>query len=137
MNCYLKQCQWNVFDEVCCPESEEIYKSVIPSNTECPSFYDLHSELEKDRLAYAASLFEILDVVKLHCKDQLREDILKMDSRQLLDIGDKLESLYASHLECEAMDRMLDETKELGIEKFKEKYNLTSLKKEEANEQRD
>lgn len=74
MECNIKQCLWNAFDQ-CCPESEEQFDNAIPDTVDCPSYIDELIERQ---------LFKLYE----DCKEMLS----KRSREELLDIKKFIES---------------------------------------------
>lgn len=68
MDCNVKQCLWNVFDQ-CCPESEEQFDNVIPDTVECPSYTDALIEQQ---------LFELYEDCKSMMRKRNRDELLNI-----------------------------------------------------------
>ncbi len=125
MQCSLKECQWFTFGQ-CCPESEEIYKEVIPDSKECPHYYDLKSIIESKRKDIAEGIFDIFRELGTTLTDRQIDEVLSMKGKELWDTYSAAYDLYKSHLTILALNELLNEIDMHGVEWFKNKYKLNN-----------
>ncbi|MGK4040797.1 hypothetical protein AB0Y20_00750 [Heyndrickxia oleronia] len=123
MECNQSECQWFGFGQ-CCPESEEIYNEVIPNSKECPHYYDLKSVAETNRTEITNEIIDVFKELGKTLPDKHIEELMSMKGTDLWNTYSAAYDLYQSHLNNLALDEILNEVEEYGVEWVKEKYQI-------------
>ncbi|HJV46626.1 MAG TPA: hypothetical protein VJ824_13005 [Bacillota bacterium] len=122
MNCNLAQCEY-FFNEICvCPDDEQ--KNIVHNNTKCPSFYDIEENSRKARENLIRYLHNVIDELGLENSKYLKNGLLTQTNEQLLKSADQIDQLYQSNMCNKNLDLLLLEIKEIGVDAFREKYQL-------------
>ncbi|MCM3144352.1 hypothetical protein [Brevibacillus sp. MER 51] len=122
MNCNLKQCEWNAFDQCCCAEVEDVHVMATPNLTSCTFFFNQKEKVEEARQEYVGSLLAALEEMNFSAMDEARQILPNLSSDQLLKEGEWIEKLYGDHQVANGMSAMLDELQAIGSDAFRAKY---------------
>jgi hypothetical protein len=123
MNCSLSECQWCSFEQ-CCPESEEIYNEAIPNSKDCPHYYDIKSAAEVNRNEIIDEISDILKELGRELSTKHLKELMSMKATELWSAYEATYDLYQSHQTNLALDEILKEVEEHGVEWVKENYKM-------------
>lgn len=122
VNCTLKQCEWNAFDQCCCAESDDVHRLATPNLTSCPLFFDKKEKVAEARQEYAKSLLSALEEMNFSAMEEAKQILPNLNSEQLLKEGERIEKLYANHQAANELGSMLEELQAIGHDAFRAKY---------------
>lgn len=125
MKCNVTDCN-NYGFGCCCNGNKDEYDSGTPNDKNCPNYYSVEENGKNLRYAIIQEALELCEVVDIKRLDIVEGEFNRMTTEELLVKLEELTDLSNLHQANETLGAALKEIEEIGAEKFKKKYNVST-----------